>query len=199
MGLIKSAADLAYTFRFLALLVTPFKKTKAFEKGIIDENGKRLKKPPFSTMDEREDYANYYTRFIRLVFNVKKLLGKVPGGKTRIASYAAALYLIKEDFGVSERKLKQGLKEYGVDFNDFLSENTQWFMLEDRELSPGMYRLMENKVLNSTYEEMAFSGDRIRISNDSYPIGEIFGLDIYEAIHIATNQRICVTAGEIRK
>ena len=95
MGLIKSAADLAYTFRFLALLVTPFKKTKAFEKGIIDENGKRLKKPPFSTMDEREDYANYYTRFIRLVFNVKKLIGKVPGGKSRIASYAAALYLIK--------------------------------------------------------------------------------------------------------
>ena len=199
MGLIKSAADLAYTFRFLALLVTPFKKTKAFEKGIIDENGKRLKKPPFSTMDEREEYQKYYTRFIRLVFNVKKLLAKAPGGKSRIASYAAALYLIKEDFGVSERKIKQGLNEYGVDFNDFLSENTQWFMLEDRELSPGIYRLMENKVLNSTYEEMAFSGDRIRISNDSYPIGEIFGLDIYEAIHIATNQRICVTAGEIRK
>ena len=199
MGLIKSAADLAYTFRFLALLVTPFEKTKAFEKGIIDENGKRLKKPPFSTMDEREDYANYYTRFIRLVFNVKKLIGKVPGGKTRIASYAAALYLIKEDFGVSQRKLKQGLTEYGVDFNDFLSENTQWFMLEDKELSPGIYRLTENKVLNSTYEEMAFSGDRIRISNNSYPVGDIFGLDIYEAIHMATNQKICVTAGEIRK
>jgi len=199
MGLIKSAADLAYTFRFLALLVTPFNKTKAFEKGIIDEFGKRLKKPPFSSIEEREDYANYYTRFIRLVFNVKKLLGKVPGGKTRIASYAAALYLIKEDFGVSERKLKQGLNEYGVDFNDFLAENTQWFMLEDRELSPGVYRLSENKVLNSTYEEMAFNGDRIRISNDSYPIGDIFGLDIYEAIHMATNQKICVTAGEIRK
>ena len=199
MGLIKSAADLAYTFRFLALLVTPFNKTKAYEKGIIDEFGKRLKKPPFSSIEEREDYANYYTRFIRLVFNVKKLIGKVPGGKSRIASYAAALYLIKEDFGVSERKLKQGLKEYGVDFNDFLSENTQWFMLEDRELSPGVYRLSENKVLNSTYEEMAFANDRIRISDDSFPIGDIFGLDIYEAIHMATNQKICVTAGEIRK
>ena len=199
MGLIKSAADLAYTFRFLALLVTPFNKTKAFEKGIIDEFGKRLKKPPFSSIEEREDYQNYYTRFIRLVFNVKKLIGKVPGGKTRIASYAAALYLIKEDFGVSERKLKQGLNEYGVDFNDFLAENTQWFMLEDKELSPGVYRLIENKVLNSTYEEMAFANDRIRISNDSFPIGDIFGLDIYEAIHMPTNQKICVTAGEIRK
>ena len=81
------------------------------------------------------------------MFNIKKLLGKAPGGKRRIASYAAALYLIKEDFGVSERKIKQGLNEYGVDFNDFLAENTQWFMLEDRELSPGTYRLSENKVL----------------------------------------------------
>ena len=40
MGLLKSAGDLVYTFRFLALLVTPFNKTKAFEKGIIDEKGK---------------------------------------------------------------------------------------------------------------------------------------------------------------
>ena len=199
MGLIKSAADLAYTFRFLALLVTPFKKTKAYEKGIIDENGKRLKKPPFSSIEEREDYANYYTRFIRLVFNIKKLMAKAPGGKRRIASYAAALYLIKEDFGVSERKIKQGLNEYGVDFNDFLAENTQWFMLEDRELSPGIYRLSENKVLNSTYEEIAFKGDRIRIKNEAFPIGDIFGLDIYEAIHMPTNQKIFVTAGEIRK
>lgn len=199
MGLIKSAADLAYTFRFLALLVTPFNKTKAYEKGIIDENGKRLKKPPFSSIEDRQDYQNYYTRFIRLVFNIKKLLAKAPGGKTRIASYAAALYLIKEDFGVSERKIKQGLNEYGVDFNDFLAENTQWFMLEDRELSPGIYTLSENKVLNSTYEEIAFKGDRIRIKNEAFPIGDIFGLDIYEAIHMPTNQKIFVTAGEIRK
>ena len=199
MGLIKSAADLAYTFRFLALLVTPFNKTKAYEKGIIDENGKRLKKPPFSSIEDRTDYQNYYTRFIRLVFNIKKLLAKAPGGKSRIASYAAALYLIKEDFGVSERKIKQGLNEYGVDFNDFLAENTQWFMLEDRELSPGTYRLSENKVLCNTYEEIAFKGDRIRIRDEAFPIGDIFGLDIYEAIHMPTNQKIFVTAGEIRK
>ena len=98
-----------------------------------------------------------------------------------------------------KENLNKVLKEYGVDFNDFLSENTQWFMLEDRELSPGVYRLSENKVLNSTYEEMAFRGDRIRISDESFPIGDIFGLDIYEAIHMPTNQKIFVTAGEIRK
>jgi len=31
-----------------------------------------------------------------MIANIKKLLGKVPGGKTRLASYAAALFLIKE-------------------------------------------------------------------------------------------------------
>ena len=37
MGFIKKAGDLVYTFRFLALLVTPFEKTKAFELGLIDK------------------------------------------------------------------------------------------------------------------------------------------------------------------
>ena len=45
MGIIKRAADLVYTFRFLKLLVTSFDKTAAFKLGIIDEKGKRLKKP----------------------------------------------------------------------------------------------------------------------------------------------------------
>ena len=34
--------------------------------------------------------------FDRMIFNLKKLIEKIPGGKTRIASYAAALFLIKE-------------------------------------------------------------------------------------------------------
>ena len=44
MGVIKRAADLVYTFRFLKLLVTPFEKTDAYRMGIIDEKGKKLRK-----------------------------------------------------------------------------------------------------------------------------------------------------------
>ena len=44
MGILKSAADLVYTLRFLKLLTTPFEKTKAYELGIIDDKGKELKK-----------------------------------------------------------------------------------------------------------------------------------------------------------
>ena len=41
MGIVKSAADLLYTFRFLKLLVTPFEETDAYKAGIIDENGEK--------------------------------------------------------------------------------------------------------------------------------------------------------------
>ena len=43
MGILKTAADLVYTIRFLKLLVTPFEKTDAFKAGIIDADGKRVK------------------------------------------------------------------------------------------------------------------------------------------------------------
>ena len=93
MGLLSRAADTAYAFRFLKLFVTPFNKTKAFELGIIDEKGKNLiKLRDFGTSEQR----SAYTVFHRLVFNLKKLLEKIPGGRSRLASYAAALYLIKE-------------------------------------------------------------------------------------------------------
>ena len=197
MGLIKSAADIAYTFRFLALLVTPFDKTKAFEKGIIDEKGKRLVKPPFSKIEDRENYANYYTPFIRLVFNIKKLMAKAPGGSSRIASYAAALYLIKENFSVSEKNMRKDLLKAGIDPSDLLAEESKWFMLEDNQLSPGVYSLKYEKVVNSTCEPVVNEKDKVRIHDECFPIGNIFGLNIYEATHMRAQQKLYITAEEL--
>ena len=196
-GLLKSAGDLVYTFRFLTLLVTPFEKTKAFEKGIIDEKGKRLKKPPFSKIEDRNDYASYYSSFIRLVFNVKKLMAKAPGGSSRIASYAAALYLIKEKFSVSETKIEKSLFECGLDSSDLLAEESKWFMLEDEQLSPGVYSLKYEKVLNTTCDDIVNAKDKVRISEECFPVGDIFGLNIYEATHMRSQQKLYITAEEL--
>jgi len=197
MGLIKSAADIAYTFRFLALLVTPFEKTKAFETGIIDEKGKRIKRPPFSSMDDRDNYSRYYTPFIRLVFNIKKLMAKAPGGSSRIASYAAALYLIKENFSVSEKNMRKDLLKAGIDPSDLLAEESKWFMLEDNQLSPGVYSLKYEKVLNSTCEPMVNAKDKVRIQEECFPVGDIFGLNIYEVTHMRSQQKLYITAEEL--
>ena len=199
MGLIKRAGDLVYTFRFLALLVTPFEKTKAFEKGIIDKDGKRLVKPPFSKIEDRNNYAEYYSPFIRLVFNIKKLMAKAPGGSSRIASYAAALYLIKENFSVSEKNLRKDLLKAGIDPSDLLAEESKWFMLEDNQLSPGVYSLKYEKVLNATCEPTVNAKDKVRIHDECFPVGDIFGLNIYEATHMRSQQKLYITAEELLK
>lgn len=194
MGILKQAGDLVYSIRFLTLLVTPFEKTKAFEVGIIDENGKRRKDFSMNTVDNRAAYRDYYTPFHRLVFNIKRL---IPGGK--IGTYASALYLIKEKFSVSEKKIQKGLNEMGIDTLEFLAENTQWFIIGDKQLSPGVYRLLDEKVLNANCEDLVKRYDRVRAENNCFPVGDIFGLDIYEVTHIPTNQKLYVTVGELSR
>jgi hypothetical protein len=88
-----SASDLLLIYQFLKRLTTPWDKTDAYKLGIIDSEGKLIKK--MSELKTSEEKAAY-GYFDRLVFNVKRLLEKLPGGKTRLASYAAALFLIKE-------------------------------------------------------------------------------------------------------
>ena len=96
MSIVSTIGNIYFVYQFLKKLVTPFEKTKAFELGIIDEKGKILKRRrDLKTKDEKEAYTLSDT----LIWNIKKLLGKVPGGQSRIASYAAALFLIKEQHG----------------------------------------------------------------------------------------------------
>lgn len=196
MGIIKRAGDLVYTFRFLTLLTTPFDKTKAFESGIIDADGKRLKDFNANTMEDREAYKNFYTPFHRLVFNVKRLMAKAPGGSSRLASYAAALYLIKENYSVSEKKILKGLADIGIDSTDLLAEENQWFVLENNQLSPGVYVLTNEKIIDSV-DMMVARGSKVKVAEDAYPVGDIFGINIYEATHIRTNKKVYITSSEI--
>jgi hypothetical protein len=195
MSIIKRAADLAYTFRFLTLLVTPFEKTKAFDLGIIDAQGNRVKSVEVSTGEQK----SAYTAFHRLVFNIKRLLAKVPGGSSSLASYAAALYLIKEKLELKDSDLQKIVEKSGYEPLDFLKESSEWFVLNDKRLSPGIYKMKYSKVVNSTCEEIVRPKDQIRISENCYPVGEIFGLDIYEAVHMMSQQKIYIAVEEIVK
>jgi hypothetical protein len=194
MGVLTKAADTVYTLRFLRLLTTPWEETNAYKQGLIDDKGNKLKKP----FTEKE--KSVYNYFHRLVFNIKKLINKVPGGSSKIASYAAALLLIKEHLNLSDKNIEKILKECDIDPSDFLNESTRWFTTSDGMLGPGMYRLaVGDKMLNSTAEEMGKKNDLIRVEEDCYPVSTMFGLDIYEVIHTPTRQKMYVTAGELLK
>ena len=121
------AIDLFVTYRFLKILTTPFEKMDAYKYGIIDEKGNRIKKPssakPAVELSTTE-LKNSYTILHKLVFNIKKIFGKVPGLRTKVGTYAAALFLLKDTFKESvddpdmfEKEFMKYLKE-DVDYDN---------------------------------------------------------------------------------
>ena len=94
------AIDLIITYRVVKMLVTPFNKFKAYDLGIIDADGKVLRKFKEVKGSERK----HYTMLHRFVFNLKRILKKVGLG-SRLGSFAVALaLLIKEDKTYAQHK-----------------------------------------------------------------------------------------------
>lgn len=83
----------AIALQIVRLLIQPFNQTKAYILGVIDENGNLRKDPKLFSKEE----SNSYDALHRIVFKLKKLLGKIPGGKTKIAAIASAYWLVKEE------------------------------------------------------------------------------------------------------
>lgn len=92
--------DNLIAYRVLSMLVTPFTDTKAFKLGIIDAKGNTLRKTSeLKTSEEREEFTYLH----RLVFNLKKILLKLPGGDSKLKNIIAALWLIKEYYQSGDR------------------------------------------------------------------------------------------------
>ena len=192
------AIDLFVTYRFIKLLVTPFNKTDAFKNGIIDEKGARLDKQ-LNTIDEK----NSYTVLHKLVFNIKKIFGKVPGLRTKLGTYAAALFLLKDTFkesvddpDVFEKEFMKYLKEQGYEIDDSISEEVIGF---GEVLPKGEYTLV-NDILNAEEEELtARSGDKVVAYDDEAPIDTILGVDIFPVVHIKTQEKIYVGLEDLKQ
>lgn len=92
--------DNLIAFRILQKLVRPFDQTDAYRLGIIDAKGKNLiKSNSFTTSQQRDAY----TYLDRLVFNVKKLINRLPGGESKMKNLVAALFLVKEYYESKNR------------------------------------------------------------------------------------------------
>ena len=193
MGIVKTAADLTYTFRFIRMLVMDWKEWDAYKLGLIDENGKRNRN---EKLDSTEKKAAY-TPFIRLCANIKRLVSSVPGGGSKLGSFASALFLIKEQYNLNDSNVDSICKKMGINKLDIVLESNNWYMLDDGSIAPGIYRIHENKLINKTCDDIVWKKDQIRIEDNCHPVGEVFGIPIYEAVHLRTNQKLFVTSNEI--
>ena len=192
MGLLTRTTDTVYAFRFLRLLTTPWTKTGAYKLGLIDANGNVLRKP------ETSEEKSKYNIFHKLVFNIKRMLNVLPFGKTTIASYLAALYVINEKTGVSDRALAKILKETtGHDPRLIQLEESFWYLTEDGALRAGSYTLTRDLPLQLTGDMLALKKTVVKIAENSLPVGNIFGVNVYSATHCKTGQKVLITQHDI--
>ena len=199
------AIDLFVTYRFLRLLTTPFEDTDAFKLGIIDKNGNRIKLPK-STKPAVElatqELKNSYTILHKLVFNIKKIFSKVPGLRTKLGTYAAALFLLKDTFKESvddpdmfEKEFMKYLKENNIKFDDEISEEVIGF----GEILPKGEYVLINDILNKEEEELsAKKGDRVIAFDDEPPIDTVLGVEIFPVVHEKTKEKIYVSLEDIK-
>jgi len=89
--------DNVLAYRILSMLVKNFKDTQAYKLGLIDDKGKNLKKP--QTSKEKDAYTYLH----KLVFNMKKIINRLPGGESKLKSVVTALFLIKEYYESGSR------------------------------------------------------------------------------------------------
>lgn len=203
------AIDLFVTYRFIKLLVTPFDKTEAYKLGIIDAKGNRVMPPPINGIRQTKpeplsttEEKNAYTILHKLVFNIKKIFDKVPGLRTRLGTYAAALFLLKDTFkesvddpDVFEREFMKYLKEQGYEIDDTIMEEVVGF---GEVLPKGEYTLV-NDILNNEEEELtAKAGDKVIAYDDEPPIDTVLGVEIFPIIHVKTQEKIYVSLEDIK-
>ena len=90
MSLLKSAGNIYFAYQFLTKLTTPFDKTDAYRLGIIDEKGKVLKRR--STLKSTEE-KEAYTITDTMIFNLKKILAKYQGSRSKFATFARSVFI----------------------------------------------------------------------------------------------------------
>ena len=177
------AIDALIAARLIKLLVTPFKRTKAYELGIIDDKGKVLIKsrdiPKKFPTYEVQKARKAYTLLIRFVFNLKRLLSKV-GIRGPIGSAAAAaIAFLKEEYPNNlyvEQEVYKYLKEQGFEFD----------MSEDygEPLVEGEYKV-KNDIYNLDGDIIINSDENILYTNTTH---NIMGYDVfkYKDVYLTT-------------
>ena len=201
------AIDLFVTYRFIKILVTPFEKQEAYKLGIIDKEGNRVVEPGTTnkaTYLGTSKEKNAYTVLHKLVFNIKKIFAKVPGLRTKLGTYAAALFLLKDTFKETvdpdmwEREFMSYLKENNIELDNTISEEVT---LTNGMLPKGIYKLTQDITFDKEDADTpdALEGDEVQTFEDMSPSDNVLGVDIFSVVHIPTQSKIFVSAEDIKE
>ena len=144
--------DNLIAYKILKMLVTNFTDTEAFKLGIIDAKGKNLRKANTLTTTQEKDA---YTFLNRLVFNMKKIINKIPGGENKTKSLVAALWLVKETYQSGSRSTAMMQEKFD-----------KLITMMDNRVSLVEEELLVNKFLSEEGEAGAMNVTGAAVSTD---------------------------------
>jgi len=194
------AIDLFVAYRFLRILTTPWEDQEAYKLGIIDKDGKLLRKR--NTL-KTEAEKKSFTLLHRLIFNLKRILHKIPLVKSKIGTYATALFLLKQHFAgqvEDEDTIEKAFTGWLVD-NDYITKEE----LEESvigigaTLPKGTYKLTQDIFAGNEGDIKGKKGDIVVAFADTPPTGSVIGQDIFVVIHQKSKEEIYVSLEDLKE
>ena len=196
-----TAIDLFVAYRFLRILTTPWEDQPAYKLGIIDKDGKLLKRSTsLRTIDEKQAF----TLLHRLVFNLKRILSKIPGVRTKIGTYATALFLLKQHFGgqvEDEDMIEKAFKTWAIK-NGYATEEELGEEVggeESKILPKGSYKLTQDIFVGNQGDIRGKAGDVVIAYADTPTTDNVLGKNIYKVVHQKSKTEIFVALDDIKE
>ena len=145
--------DVYVLYRIIKDLSTPFKETEAYKLGLIDDKGQRKKDSKFQKIKAKTKAEkasdSYYYRFIR---NLKKIMTKVGLG-SKVATFAAALFLLKEEIEKKHQLTEESFKEEDLVLAEIVA--TMKYLEKN---SGKNYKQLQEEIANATGAAVAGTG-----------------------------------------
>ena len=194
------AIDLFVAYRFLRILTTTWEDQEAFKLGIIDKNGKLLRKANTLTKPEEK---KAFTLLHRLVFNLKRILHKIPAVRSKIGTYATALFLLKQHFAdqvEEEDTIENAFSGWLIDNGYITKEELEESVIGIQAALPkGSYRLTQGIFAGNQGEIKGKKGDVIIAFAETPPTGDVMGQSIFKVIHQKSKEEIYVSLEDLKE
>ena len=194
------AIDLFVAYRFLRILTTPWEDQEAYKLGIIDKDGKLLRKRNTLKTDAEK---KSFTLLHRLIFNLKRILHKIPLVRSKIGTYATALYLLKQHFAgqvENEDTIEKAFTGWLVDNGYLTKEELEESVIGiGATLPKGTYKLTQDIFAGNEGDIKGKKGDIVVAFADTPPTGSVIGQDIFVVIHQKSKEEIYVSLEDLKE
>lgn len=112
-------SDFLYAIRLLTILQTDWINQEAYKHKIIDGTGNTLRK--YAELKSKEE-RDSFTYFHRIVFNLKRMLEKVPGADSKLGKLLVTARLLREGESCDDKDQENDLDEFLAEFDSLIIE-----------------------------------------------------------------------------